>query len=590
MTESVWFEAWRRGPAAFASLAAACLLTAALSASAAPKDSAGLKSISITPATPAVALGLKQPFTATGVYGNGTTQDLTSSATWSSSAPAIATVSNAAGTQGLATTVAEGKALITAAVGGVSGSTTLLVAPPALVSIAVTPTLPSIVSEPLQFAAIGTYTNGSTRDLTGAVAWASGTPAVATIAAGGLATPVAEGRTTIMATLGGIAGATSLIVTPDITKVGSTSAPGSLLVFPRIDVANGVDTLVSVANPQSVSARLRCYYHTPDRAAVPSSPPAPGSNHWDDFYVRLTPYQTLTWSAATGLQVGSRPPSGTTSLGIAPPFGAYSDGTTATAGALTCFAVGPDGRAQNANALSGSAAIVDATAQAWAYSAWAFEALEGTGASVPGGPVAPPPTSVGGVPTGSLLLNGRSTLTPEGAVTEPGAFAACRTQMLATFTALGAPGATESTVPGATSGGPLKVTLAACTQDLTSVARSTVTRYLYTFWNEDETMYTGNWDCGTDWYETSFPATPTSSERPVINAQYFMLHTQTAIVRIESVGTAELCPGSQRVGFVGVISQAAPGGAHLRGTNMIGRGAVYRSDVIRFEPEPAPLP
>ena len=51
-----------------------------------------LISIAITPASPAIAAGLSQQFAATGYFNNGTTQDLTSSATWTSSTTGIAAI------------------------------------------------------------------------------------------------------------------------------------------------------------------------------------------------------------------------------------------------------------------------------------------------------------------------------------------------------------------------------------------------------------------------------------------------------------------------------------------------------------------
>ena len=47
-----------------------------------------LVSIAVTPAKPSIAVGATQQFTATGTYGDGSTQNLTSTATWNSSAPA----------------------------------------------------------------------------------------------------------------------------------------------------------------------------------------------------------------------------------------------------------------------------------------------------------------------------------------------------------------------------------------------------------------------------------------------------------------------------------------------------------------------
>jgi hypothetical protein len=69
-----------------------------------------------------VVKGFSQQFTATGKYSDGTSQNLTTVATWSSSNAAVAAVSNAAGSQGLATALAAGTTTITAKSGSVSGS------------------------------------------------------------------------------------------------------------------------------------------------------------------------------------------------------------------------------------------------------------------------------------------------------------------------------------------------------------------------------------------------------------------------------------------------------------------------------------
>src|ERR1700722_5457790 len=76
-------------------------------------SSQGLDSIQVTPGTQALAVGQTAQFTATGTYGNAkhpSTQNVTSLVTWTSSAPAVATV-NAAG---LATAVGAGTTTITA--------------------------------------------------------------------------------------------------------------------------------------------------------------------------------------------------------------------------------------------------------------------------------------------------------------------------------------------------------------------------------------------------------------------------------------------------------------------------------------------
>jgi hypothetical protein len=180
--------------------------------------SATLASIVVTPTNPSIVKGTTQQFTATGIYSDSSTQDLTTAVTWDSSAEFRATISNAAGSDGLASAIAAGSATITATSGSISGSTSLTVTSATLVSIAVTPTNPSIVSGTTQqFTATGTYSDSSTQDLTTSVTWNSSRTYRATIsnAAGsnGLASAIAAGSTTITATSGSISGSTSLTVT-----------------------------------------------------------------------------------------------------------------------------------------------------------------------------------------------------------------------------------------------------------------------------------------------------------------------------------------------------------------------------------------
>lgn len=84
-----------------------------------------LQSLTVTPGTASVAAGNVQPFTATGTYTDNSTQDLTSSASWTSSDQEVAFVDGT----GNATAIDNGLVVIQAAVGGISGSATLTVTP-----------------------------------------------------------------------------------------------------------------------------------------------------------------------------------------------------------------------------------------------------------------------------------------------------------------------------------------------------------------------------------------------------------------------------------------------------------------------------
>jgi hypothetical protein len=195
---------------------------------------ATLVSIGVTPANPSTANGLTEQFTATGVYTDSSTQDLTTTVTWSSSDTAVATISNAAGSEGLASTSDVGPTTITATSGAISGSTTLTVTAATLASIGVTPANPSVANGLTeQFTATGVYTDSSTQDLTSTVTWSSSDTAVATIsnAAGseGLASTSDVGPTTITATFGAVSDSTTLTVTAaTLVSIGVTPANPSL--------------------------------------------------------------------------------------------------------------------------------------------------------------------------------------------------------------------------------------------------------------------------------------------------------------------------------------------------------------------------
>ena len=59
----------------------------------------------------------------------------------------------------------------------------------------------------------GTYSNGTTADVTSSATWTSSTASVASISSGGMATAVAAGSSTITASLSGVSSAAALTVT-----------------------------------------------------------------------------------------------------------------------------------------------------------------------------------------------------------------------------------------------------------------------------------------------------------------------------------------------------------------------------------------
>lgn len=176
-------------------------------------DSSALSLLQVTPATATVAAETATQFNAIGVFSDGSTQNLTSSVSWTSSPASVATVSNASPTKGLATGVAAGNATITALFAGQSGAAALTVTNATLTSITVTPGDVTIsLGGSQQFTATGNFSDGTTEDLTAQVTWTSSTVSVATISPGGLASTAGKGSTTITAKMNGASGAATLSV------------------------------------------------------------------------------------------------------------------------------------------------------------------------------------------------------------------------------------------------------------------------------------------------------------------------------------------------------------------------------------------
>ena len=192
-----------------------------------------IASISVTPVGLTLGIGINQQYTATATYSDGSTQDLVSGVTWSSSSTSVATINSS----GLANTLAAGTTTITATAGSLSDTSTLTIVPAHLTSIDVSPATPSIaVGTTQQFTAVGNFDDGSTQ-LLPSVTWSSSPIGISTIDAFGLATAVGTGTTTISATSGSVTGtatltvSTATLVSLAVTPANSTMAIGTSKQF-----------------------------------------------------------------------------------------------------------------------------------------------------------------------------------------------------------------------------------------------------------------------------------------------------------------------------------------------------------------------
>ena len=304
-----------------------------------------LVSISVTPADADVLLGTFQQFTATGTYSDHTSQDLTDSVTWSSSDSNEASI--VAG--GMATALALGSVTISATSGSVTGSTTMNIQLAVLTSITVRPAnkkIAPLTSTPLQ--AIGTYTDGSTHNVTAQASWNSSNTAVATIS-GGLVKALTPGSTTITATAGSISGSTALnvsnatIISISVTPSGRTIQPGTKVTF-------GATGKFSDNTTQLITRDCTWASDNPAVAAIVAGSTAnaiaPGTANISATFHGVTGSAPLNVSPVTLSSISVTPSTAvlapTTSIN-AVATGTFSDGTTQViTGVVTWTSSGPD--------------------------------------------------------------------------------------------------------------------------------------------------------------------------------------------------------------------------------------------------------
>jgi len=214
-------------------------------------------SVSVSPTTQSISAGQTVQFTATGVFGHGknhpsSSEDLTDTVSWTSSAPGVATIS----ATGVATGVSSGTTTITASINGftgvVSATATLTVSGgsssgggPSSIAIIPNTQLVTTVGDTAQFQAIETTATGSTVNVTNSATWGSSSPSIATISTStGLATAVSLGSVTITASYS--TGGNTLTGTATFTVgSGSPGGGGSSEEFTAVTI---------VPSSQSVSA------------------------------------------------------------------------------------------------------------------------------------------------------------------------------------------------------------------------------------------------------------------------------------------------------------------------------------------------
>ncbi|WP_272896768.1 beta strand repeat-containing protein [Aeromonas cavernicola] len=193
-----------------------------------------LTALTITPAAPSIPVGLSRSFIATATFSDNSTQVVTDdpAVSWISDTPGVATITSLNGPgSGVAKGVAVGTTVIRASMAGIpSNSEILTVTPASLLTITIDPQPTAVVQgRSQQLTATGSYSDGSTQNLTSVVAWRSSDNAIMTTSGVGVINGIFEGEAIVYAGLGGVEGSSPVTVArgPGIIAVGTGLAIGS---------------------------------------------------------------------------------------------------------------------------------------------------------------------------------------------------------------------------------------------------------------------------------------------------------------------------------------------------------------------------
>jgi hypothetical protein len=296
--------------------------------------SATLTALVVTPVTTVVGINGDVQFTATGVFSDNSTEDLTSQAAWSSSVATYALISDT----GLATGLNPGTTTITAMYGSVSGSATLNVTTATLVSINVTPANP--IAPPrsrIQMTAIGVFSDGTQIPLSG-VSWRTTSAKYAMVSGTGVVrTKKATNQPVVVyARLNGITGQTNItissmtIASVQLTPATPTIAVGTTQQLSLIGTFS--DGVTTVDLTPSARWQTSNYQDAVINRSGIANGLAAGTVTITATYKGVTPATaTLTVSNATIQSISLAPASPTVALGGLQQFaatGLFSDGSS----------------------------------------------------------------------------------------------------------------------------------------------------------------------------------------------------------------------------------------------------------------------
>jgi hypothetical protein len=226
------------------------------SSSSANLDNLLLKSISISAPSTTAPIGLSIQLTATGNYYIGGPAGMTNLVTWSSTSNASITSS------GVLQGISVGTAVVSANYNGMISTFSIPVTAAQLQTISISATTTDLA--PVNFnsragysqslSATGSYTDGSSQNITNEVTWSSNNTSVATVSSGntgGIVTGVAAGSSIIQATLSGVTASEAFTV-PNVTVVegflNSILYSSATVTIPTLPQGNSARTIEAWIN------------------------------------------------------------------------------------------------------------------------------------------------------------------------------------------------------------------------------------------------------------------------------------------------------------------------------------------------------
>lgn len=352
-----------------------------------------------------------------------------------------------------------------------------------------------------------------------------------------------------------------------LARNANTVQQGTLLVFPMIDVSGTNQTVIRISNNGSVrqSVSLKCYWQN-------------GTKEYVDFIVEVTKNQPIWFEATEGEGTYGVPPF-PTSTG---PYVA-DDAEANLKGELKCWVVRDDETSPiQYNYMSGDATVYDPSeGTAYRYNAWRFRADANNDAWAWGGATNVVPPQADG--SWKLPLNGDD-------------LSSCPQYLIGQFS----PEGSQLGVGGVTVG-PTELSIASCRQDFRQDRALTYTKLQFDIWNEQETKFTGAYECMNSWWSSALEDVDHAGSQFSLDA----LKTPTARFRVRGVASSQ-CDvknpvtgayiiKTEKAGLVGVMTESLSFGTGeplyaKDAAELTSAGTSTADDFVWYDPEEATPP